>query len=279
MLKMYFDPDTFTRISESVKQNPCPHRPYKLAIVDSFALFMLLQLQVKGDALGMQETTLDVLRPVIAKSDNPKKNKDIVYLLQVLKGSGMIDFDMVGKKGVRFTLIECTPTKLSAQGEPRSLVMVKRCNRHVLEDYQKSNVPFAIYCLLRSVMRVYDEDSLNYIISISFDEICDRLHIPPDTLNRYKNVLEEDGYIWTIKGKLQASTATKTGFKREVNEYKVFDYDHRKAQGKIDAFRLRKQEWDNQKERIKRPVVLEAVPTDTALVKEQTHEQAYGGIR
>jgi hypothetical protein len=236
MNKMYFDPDAFDHIRESIKLNPCPHRKYSLAVVDSFAMYMLLQLHVKRDWFTEQKVMLDVLRPVIAKSDDKRKNKDIAYLLNVLHNADMITFNMRGKKEVCYKIAEIIPTKLSSIGEPRKPIAIKKGNRQILEDYP-SNVPFALYCLLRSIQRA--EDNRPKTVTISFEEIKKRLCISFDTLVEYKAILERDMYIHTIKGVL---CDTENGRRRECNEYVLFDIEHREAPEKNQAFRLRKEQ-------------------------------------
>jgi len=231
---MYFDPDSFERIQESRTLNPCPYRPYTLAVVDSFALYMLLQLHIKGDRFAEQRVTIDVLRPVIAKSDDSRKNDDIIYLLRVLKGAGMINFELDGRN-ILYTISECVPKKLNNDGEPRKLVMIKRSNRHILEDYP-SNVPFAIYCLLCSLRRW--EDGVKFMVVITFKQMCKRLRISDTTLSRYKEVLEDNGYIRTYFGKF--NKAKQEG---EPNGYELFDYGHNKTTNGYKTFKMVRQRF------------------------------------
>ena len=234
-MNMHFDPDSFERISESISKNP---RKCKLAVVDSFTLFMLLQLHVSGDRFAEHKTTLEVLRPVFSKSKDKRKDKDIIYFLDVLQGAGMITFYLNGTD-VHFRISEFQPVKQSKSGKERRTVVIWRSNRHIMEDYQ-SNVPFALHSLLRSLQR--SDSGIVFRVRISFKEIKNRLRVSLDTLNKYKRVLEGDGYIFTIVSKARN---TKDGIRQKCNEYYVYDYNHRKPPEKNQLARLRKQHHIN----------------------------------
>ena len=234
-MNMHFDPDSFERISESISKIP---KKCKLAVVDSFTLFMLLQLYVSGDRFAEHKTTLEALRPVFSKSKDKRKDKDIIYFLDVLQGAGMITFDLDGTD-VNFKISEFQPIKPSKSGKERKIVVIWRSNRHIIEDYQ-SNVPFAFHCLLHSLQRSYS--GIVFRIRISFKEIKKRLGISLDTLNKYKCVLEGDGYIFTIVSKARN---TKDGIRQKCNEYYVYDYNHRKPPEKNQLARFRKQYHKN----------------------------------
>jgi hypothetical protein len=242
---MYFDPAAFERLKDSIAANPCKHKQYSLALVDSFSLFMLLQLHIKGEgkgnALAEHRVSLNVLRPVI-KSDHIRYNKDMKYLLATLKNAEMVNYEFEKRTNVLFQISEYKPTKLSALDELRSLVVIKKSNRFVLENYD-SNVPFALYCLLRSLQRVNYGKPLN--VTVSVKQMCERLNIREQALNKYKNQLYKDGYVYPIYGELYNNG---NSFRRECNEYVIYDHDNREPE-KYEKFSLRTREYKKRKGR------------------------------
>jgi hypothetical protein len=173
------------------------------------------------------------------------------YLLDVLQGAGYITFSIEKRKMVLFQLTEYEPTILCVtedfETELRSLVPIKECNRRILEDY-KSTVPMAIYCLLRSKQGVdYGKPSIARASVIQMHKI---LKVSVQTIDKYKRILQEDGYIYPNYGELRVvrddSRLNGVGYERDCNEYVIFDYYYRNP-AKYAKLKLRQQEYKNQK--------------------------------
>ena len=244
-MRMFFDPDSFERIHESISRS---QRKCKLAVVDSFTLFMLLQLHAEGKRFAEHKITLELLRPTFSRAKDTqdrRKEKDIIYFLNILQDAGMITYEL--KKGkVFYKFVAYAPTKLSTLDEPRKRVLIKRCNRHIMEDYY-SNAPFALHCLLRSLQR--GEDGILYPVRISFIEMARRLDISLMTVDKSKRILEKDGYIFTVIGDLNQ---TPDGLRRDCNTYWIFNYDDQRKPQKNVIFQMRRQQWEAQKGKKKR---------------------------
>ena len=243
---MYFDPNAFERIKDSITENPFGKMKYSRALVDSFGLFMLLQLTIAGHGIeaAFLENCIPLvsIRTVIAKSSDLRHNKKIKYLLEVLQHSGMIAFAIEKRKTVRYRIAEYIPTKLCvSQGfetELRKLVKIKKCNRRILEDYD-SCVPFAIYCLMRSIQKI--EYGKPFMARIPVKEIHERLNVSIQSVDKYKGLLQQDGLIYPIYSREYKASIDK-GHEMDCNEYAVYDYDKRRPE-KYAKLNLRKQAY------------------------------------
>jgi hypothetical protein len=229
-MNMKFDPDSFERIKTSIDRIP---RKCKLAVVDTFALYMRLQLSASGDRYAEHKTTLEAVRPTFSKTNDRRKDKDIIYFLEVLKDTGMITYESRGNN-IYFRISEFDDIEPSKSGKERKPVLIWRSNRHIMEDYH-SNVPFAFYCLLQSLRR--GNSGIHYTVRISFMEISRRLDISPDTLDKNKRILEKDGYIYTIVGSLYKN---EQGYQQECNEYYVYSFNHRRPPEKNQLYKMKK---------------------------------------
>jgi len=232
---MFLDPDSFERIHESVSRS---QRKCKFAVVDSFTLFMLLQLHGRGKRYAEQKISLEILRPYFARAKDKKdrrKEIDIIYFLEILQDAGMITFN-VKEREVFYNFVKSKVTKLSTLKEPqlRKHVFIMKCNSRLMEDY-KTNVPFALHCLLLSLRR--SEDGVLDTVRISFEEMAERLDISLATLGINKRMLDNDGYIVTVGEAKQ----TPDGLIRASNKYWIFNYDKRRPE-KNKILKMRRQE-------------------------------------
>jgi hypothetical protein len=201
---------------------------------------MLLQLYVDGcgeeNAVMENRVSLNTLRPIIAKSNDVRFNKDLKYLFAILERANLITCKFVKRTSVIFQLSEYNQT-----GEYPPLIAILKCNRHILEcEHYNSNVPFSIYCLLRSLQYVNFGRPLN--VSISMLEMQKRLNISLQTLDTYKSLLQKDGLIYPILGKRSGNS-----YKRDCNEYVLYNYNERKPE-KYAKLLLRQQEYKKGKE-------------------------------